>query len=127
MPKENQYQSIMKQIFRLTLAALLISAMAVALPSCGNKAKDASCPSVEFSKKLPVGVQLYSVRTDMEADMFGTLKKIREMVRRTRPQISISQVSSSMVSITDIPLPKSSAGAPSSVLSRSPTMFLSTR
>ena len=69
----------MKQIFRFSLAALLLAAMMVAMSSCGNKAKEASCPSVEFSKKLPVGVQLYSVRTDLEADMFGTLKKIREM------------------------------------------------
>ncbi|MBQ6286563.1 MAG: sugar phosphate isomerase/epimerase [Bacteroidales bacterium] len=71
----------MKQIsFRLSIAALLAAVLMVALPSCGNKAKDSSCcPAVEFSKKLPVGVQLYSVRTNMEEDMYGTLKKIREM------------------------------------------------
>lgn len=32
-----------------------------------------------FPKKLPVGVQLYSVRTDLEKDFYGTLKAIREM------------------------------------------------
>ncbi len=32
-----------------------------------------------FAKKLPVGVQLYSVRTDLEKDFYGTLKAIKEM------------------------------------------------
>lgn len=43
----------------------------------------ASCCKTEetpsFSKKLPVGVQLYSVRTDLAEDFYGTLKKVREM------------------------------------------------
>lgn len=33
----------------------------------------------KFSKKLPVGVQLYSVRTDLAEDFYGTLKSVREM------------------------------------------------
>ena len=48
---------------------------AMLLAGCsGNKEKKA-----EFPKKLPVGVQLYSVRTDLEADFYGTLKQIRDM------------------------------------------------
>ena len=42
---------------------------------CGQKAE--CCQ--QFCKKLPVGVQLYSVRTDLEKDFYGTLKAIREM------------------------------------------------
>lgn len=38
-----------------------------------------SAPECEFSKKLPVGVQLYSVRTDLENDFYGTLKAVRDM------------------------------------------------
>ena len=30
-------------------------------------------------RKMPVGVQLYSVRTDLEKDFYGTLRKVREM------------------------------------------------
>ncbi len=33
----------------------------------------------QFAKRLPVGVQLYSVRTDLEKDFYGTLKAIKEM------------------------------------------------
>lgn len=33
----------------------------------------------EYDKKLPVGVQLYSVRTDLEKDFYGTLRQIKEM------------------------------------------------
>ena len=42
---------------------------------CGQKAECCA----QFAKKLPVGVQLYSVRTDLEKDFYGTLKAIREM------------------------------------------------
>ena len=30
-------------------------------------------------RKIPVGLQLYSVRTDLEQDFYGTLKKVRDM------------------------------------------------
>ena len=66
-------------------------AAAVLLVSCGSNGKkccksEKSCCEGEkasccqgFAKKLPVGVQLYSVRTDLEQDFYGTLKKVREM------------------------------------------------
>ena len=57
--------------------ALLIAGCALAAISCCGGQKEAAAP--QFSKKLPVGVQLYSVRTDMEKDFYGTLKKVREM------------------------------------------------
>ena len=72
-----------------TLITLLgIAALATMLVSCGcnncGKCKDKSackeCSSCcAFEKKLPIGVQLYSVRTDLEQDFYGTLKKVREM------------------------------------------------
>lgn len=43
------------------------------------KGEGHQCGKVQFAKKLPVGLQLYSVRTDMEKDFYGTLKKVREM------------------------------------------------
>lgn len=79
---------------------LVISlAMCVALSACCGK-KDAKCGEgseccgkhgteccgeggdccqAKFAKKLPIGVQLYSVRTDLEKDFYGTLKAVREM------------------------------------------------
>ena len=54
------------------LAALVLAT--VLLGGCCHKGAPAA-----FPKKLPVGVQLYSVRTDLEADFYGTLKQIREM------------------------------------------------
>lgn len=53
------------------LSALLMLTMFL---SCGNTAE-----GPKFSKKLPVGVQLYSVRTDLAEDFYGTLKSVREM------------------------------------------------
>ena len=55
--------------------------MAVAamfMVSCGGNAQKAA-PAEETAKKLPVGVQLYSVRGDMEADFKGTLQKVKAM------------------------------------------------
>ena len=43
--------------------------------SCGNGQKKNDAVSVE----LPIAVQLYSVRGDMEADFVGTLAKIKNM------------------------------------------------
>ena len=37
-----------------------------------------SCKSAPKEEKIPVGVQLYSVRGDMEKDFYGTLKAIKE-------------------------------------------------
>ena len=55
--------------------------MAVAamfMVSCGGNAQKAA-PAEEAAAKLPVGVQLYSVRGDMEADFKGTLQKVKAM------------------------------------------------
>jgi len=59
---------------------LLLSAAVAALilSSCCSSTKECK-ESCQFDMKLPVGVQLYSVRTDLEADFYGTLKKVREM------------------------------------------------
>ena len=67
------------RLFKLMAAV----AVAVLLVSCGGNGKkccksDKACCEC-FAKKLPVGVQLYSVRTDLEQDFYGTLKKVREM------------------------------------------------
>ena len=32
----------------------------------------------DFNMKLPVAVQLYSVRDDMEKDFYGTIRKMKE-------------------------------------------------
>lgn len=61
-----------------TLKNALLASVAVALTlftlnGCCSK------PAAQFDKKLPIGAQLYSVRTDMEADLYGTLKAVKEM------------------------------------------------
>ena len=73
---------------RLFLSILAAAAMIASAASCcnnGGKSTEGCCGGSEgccattFSKKLPVGIQLYSVRTDLEKDFYGTLKKIAEM------------------------------------------------
>ncbi|MBR1576425.1 MAG: sugar phosphate isomerase/epimerase [Bacteroidales bacterium] len=78
----------MKVRFSMILAGMAVSAL---LASCAGKGEKKCCKQDEgccgkqaeccaqFAKKLPVGVQLYSVRTDLEKDFYGTLKAIREM------------------------------------------------
>ena len=66
----------MKSITITLLAAVLAVAAMMLLPGCRCE-KKAAVP--EFEKKLPVGVQLYSVRNDMAKDLYGTLKRVREM------------------------------------------------
>ena len=68
----------------MKVKSLLISFLTIAVAlsgCCGNKATSQCCGSAapQFSKKLPVGVQLYSVRTDLEKDFYGTLKAVKEM------------------------------------------------
>ena len=68
----------------MKVKALLISILTIAVAlsgCCGNKAANQCCEggAPQFSKKLPVGVQLYSVRTDLEKDFYGTLKAVKEM------------------------------------------------
>jgi len=52
---------------------MIIGAAVLAIAGCCPKQK------CQFPKKLPVGVQLYSVRTDLANDFYGTLKAVREM------------------------------------------------
>ncbi len=60
-------------------STLLFSAVAALLMvSCGGNAPKGECAD-HCSDHLPVGLQLYSVRGDMEADFAGTLKKVKEM------------------------------------------------
>ena len=66
-------------------AAVICAAMLVACAGGDKSAKKGDCCNEaegcchQFDKKLPVGVQLYSVRTELEKDFYGTLKKVREM------------------------------------------------
>ncbi len=71
---------------RITLTYLLSAfILLMAFTSCGNcqeKQCNGQCENKcqkQFAKKLPIGVQLYSVRTDLEKDFYGTLKQISEM------------------------------------------------
>lgn len=67
------------------LKTLLGTAAALTLGSCDKKGScnkkqcEGNAQKATFAKKLPVGVQLYSVRTDLEKDFYGTLKAIHEM------------------------------------------------
>ena len=69
----------MRNKFRMFVAVALAAVTIFSAQSCSNKKESSCCTDTCFSKKLPVGVQLYSVRTDLEKDMYGTLKQIREM------------------------------------------------
>ena len=72
------------------LKTMATSAAALSLGACTPQCKKgeqcekcegtAECADMpKFKKKLPVGIQLYSVRTDLEKDFYGTLKAIHEM------------------------------------------------
>ena len=60
------------------ISSLLMAVAAMFMVSCGGNAQKAA-PAEEAAAKLPVGVQLYSVRGDMEADFKGTLQKVKAM------------------------------------------------
>ena len=61
-------------------STLLFSAVAaLMLASCGGNAAQKSAGEDGCSDHLPVGLQLYSVRGDMEQDFQGTLKKVKEI------------------------------------------------
>lgn len=62
---------------RKIINTIMASAAILTAVSCCNEGKPAA--EQEFSRKLPVGAQLYSVRTDLEKDFYGTLKAVREM------------------------------------------------
>ena len=58
------------------ISSLLMGVAAMFMVSCGGNAQK---PAEAAAEKLPVGVQLYSVRGDMEADFKGTLQKVKAM------------------------------------------------
>ena len=60
------------------ISSLLMAVAAMFMVSCGGNAQKAA-PAEAAAEKLPVGVQLYSVRGDMEADFKGTLQKVKAM------------------------------------------------
>lgn len=81
---------MIKKVLKISAAAIC-AAMFVACAGGDKCAKKGDCCKGgegckedhacchQFEKKLPVGVQLYSVRTELEKDFYGTLKKVREM------------------------------------------------
>lgn len=75
----------MKNYF-INIAAIVC--VAVMAASCGengcvfckkNGEEKAGACCTQFARKLPVGLQLYSVRTELEKDFYGTLRKVRQM------------------------------------------------
>lgn len=63
------------------LTYLIMGIIGLAAASCSQPAEKESqeVATVQYSKKLPIGLQLYSIRTDLEKDFYGTLKAVREM------------------------------------------------
>ncbi len=58
------------------ISSLLMAAAAMFMVSCGGNAQK---PAEAAAEKLPIAVQLYSVRGDMEADFKGTLQKVKAL------------------------------------------------
>lgn len=59
------------------LSTLILCAVAcLMLASCGGNAPKKECDTCD---KIPVALQLYSVRGDMAQDFYGTLKAVKEM------------------------------------------------
>lgn len=64
---------------------LKVSATGLAAIAMGACASESAAPvasaaqSFKYGKRLPVGVQMYSVRTDLEKDFYGCLKQIADM------------------------------------------------
>ena len=61
------------------ISALMAAAAIFCFSSCGSNTASTVDTTFQFEKKLPIGVQLYSVRTELEKDFYGTLKAIKEM------------------------------------------------
>ena len=59
------------------ISSLLMAVVALFAVSCGGNAQKAA--PAEETAKLPIAVQLYSVRGDMEADFKGTLQKVKAL------------------------------------------------
>lgn len=62
----------------MKLTKILMAAAAVVLMAscCGKKAQDDCCGGC---KTMPIGLQLYSVRGDMQQNFKGTLQKVKDM------------------------------------------------
>lgn len=60
------------KFFRCAVTGAAAALLLAGLAGCCDKAP-------KYDKKLPIGAQLYSVRTDLEKDFYGTLKQIKEM------------------------------------------------
>jgi len=66
-----------KTLIRTVLmAAIAMAAILGTSSCCGGSNK---CEAPQFTKSLPVGLQMYSLRHDLEKDFYGTLKAVREM------------------------------------------------
>ena len=65
---------------KLSMFLMLVVAL-VAFASCGgNASKKNEAQQTEVKEAaLPVGLQLYTVRGDMEKDFKGTLQKVKEL------------------------------------------------
>ncbi|MBQ1253325.1 MAG: sugar phosphate isomerase/epimerase [Alistipes sp.] len=62
----------------MKISKILMAAVAVVMmASCGSKSAQSDCCG--GCKEMPVGLQLYSVRGDMEQDFKGTLQKVKDM------------------------------------------------
>ncbi len=67
------YKVLIMKISKILMAAVAVVMMA----SCGSKSAQSDCCG--GCKEMPVGLQLYSVRGDMEQDFKGTLQKVKDM------------------------------------------------
>ncbi len=65
----------MKKFYSLILAA----AVCLSMVSCGGNSAKKSAEGEECPNKLPIGLQLYSIRDDMAKDFKGTLQKVKDM------------------------------------------------
>ena len=62
----------------MKISKILMAAAAVlVMASCGSKQAQQDCCGK--CKEFPIGLQLYSVRGDMEQDFKGTLQKVKDM------------------------------------------------
>jgi len=59
--------------------SVVLSCAAILSSCCQSPCNKQASEPCQFAKKLPVGVQLYSVRTDLEKDFYGTLKAVKDM------------------------------------------------
>ena len=66
----------MKRIYTIVMAA----AVCLSMTSCGgNGAAKSAEGDAAADNKLPIGLQLYSIRDDMAKDFKGTLQKVKDM------------------------------------------------